>query len=312
MPVIGIDLGGTKLSSAIIGNEGEIISKSFSLIGKRKGPEVGRLLTDDAGKLMDEAKKAGITISGIGISVPGIFNPSTGRVWAPNISEWDDYPLLEEVGAAFRGIRVETDSDRTCYILGETWKGAARGSSNAIYLSVGTGIGAGILCNGRIIQGQSGIAGAIGWMGLTDRYFKGYKNCGCFEYHASGSGMVWKYNNLSTVMNKEGAASSELSTAEELFEAYERNDQYAVKVIKEAIDLWGKASADLVSLFNPEIIVFGGGIFGPAAKFMPEISDEAQKWAQPISMMQVKYTLSMLGGDAGIYGAARLAMMQTD
>ncbi|MFO7573901.1 MAG: ROK family protein [Bacteroidales bacterium] len=340
MPVIGIDLGGTKLSSAIVDEAGEIISRSLSPIIKRKGHEAGRLVKDEAGKLMNEAKGAGISISGIGISVPGIYNPSTGRVWAPNISGWDDYPLLDEAQALFKDIRVVIDSDRTCYILGEAWKGAARGSSNAIYLSIGTGIGAGILCNGNIIQGQSGIAGAIGWMGLTDSYKQEYKNCGCFEYHASGSGMVRKYNDLITDLNKGGTGSnrtkkgagnninvsgagstrhepgegyrSVISSAVELFEALERDDQYAVEVVKEAIDMWGKAAANLVSLFNPEIIVFGGGIFGPAAKFMPQISNEAQKWAQPLSMAQVKLAISLLGGDAGLYGAARLALMKTD
>jgi glucokinase len=102
-------------------------------------------------------------------------------------------------------------------------------------------------------------------------------------------------------------AANELTTAR-LFAAYDRGDQVATRVLHDAIEFWGMASANLVSLFNPETIVFGGGVFGPAVRFLERIRIEAARWAQPISMGQVRFVASTLGGDAGLLGAARLAM----
>ena len=104
-----------------------------------------------------------------------------------------------------------------------------------------------------------------------------------------------------------GLSPTDLSTAR-LFEAYDRGDEVAVQVMDGAIEFWGMATANLVSLFNPETIVFGGGVFGPAVRFLDRIRAEARRWAQPIAMQQVRFVASNLGGDAGLYGAARLAM----
>jgi glucokinase len=107
------------------------------------------------------------------------------------------------------------------------------------------------------------------------------------------------------------AASSELTTAD-LFAAYERHDAIARRVIDDAIELWGMASANLVSVFDPETVVFGGGVFGPALRFLDRIRDMAVRWGQPISTRRVKFTGSTLGGDAGLYGAGRLALLAGD
>ena len=97
-------------------------------------------------------------------------------------------------------------------------------------------------------------------------------------------------------------------TAKDIFAAYDSNDKLAVAVINHAIEYWGMAVANLVSLFNPEKIIFGGGVFGPALKFLDAIYDEAKKWGQPISMQQVKLEAAALGNDAGLYGAGFLAL----
>jgi glucokinase len=99
---------------------------------------------------------------------------------------------------------------------------------------------------------------------------------------------------------------TDLSTAR-LFEAYDRGDAVARRVLEEAIQFWGMATANLVSLFNPEAIIFGGGVFGPATRFLDRVAAEAKRWAQPIAMTQVRVVPSALGGDAGLLGAARLA-----
>ena len=315
--VIGLDLGGTKLAGAIFTPHGRILRKRVVPLAGRRGRAVGALIRSELTLLLAAARARKLRISAIGVSVPGISYSRTGKVWAPNIPEWEDYPLRRELAAVVRDKRIPVvvDSDRACYILGETWRGAAKGCRNAIFLAVGTGIGAGILIDGRILRGAHDIAGAIGWLALDRPFRREYVGCGCFEYHASGAGLAKVANALlthhSTTPPRHLSVTPSLPSfpsAPEIFAAYHRRDPLAREVIAQAVEFWGMAVANLVSLFNPEKVIFGGGVFGPGTKLLGGIHAEAKKWAQPISIKQVKLQASKLGGDAGLYGAACLAM----
>ena len=314
MAVIALDLGGTKLSAALFNNTGDILFKTNSSLDKRKGEEVGRLISQQVNEVLTKAESIDDSVSAVGICVPGIAHPKTGKVWAPNIPGWDDYPLLEELqrSVSNKKVEIKIDSDRACYILGEVWKGNACDCSDAIFLSVGTGIGAGILVNNEVLRGSNDIAGAIGWMAL-DRPFKNkYISCGGFEYNASGEGIVKVANEMLNSNNYNESVLKKINpgqlSAKDIFDAYETGDDLSKKIIANAIECWGMAVANLVSLFNPEKIIFGGGVFGPAIKFLNEIYIEAKKWAQPISIQQVTLQPSALGSDAGLYGAGWLAL----
>jgi glucokinase len=228
------------------------------------------------------------------MSVPGIYHRDRGTVWAPNIAGWDDYPLLDELRRA-TDAPVAVESDRTCCIMGEVWQGEARGAKNAIFVAVGTGIGAGILADGRVLRGAQDVAGATGWLVLDGGYRDEYAACGNFEYHAAGPGI---------------ARAAGVATAEEAFAAFARGDERAVRAVRTAVSYWGRAVANYVSLFNPEVIVFGGGVFGPAAALLDDVYAEAGKWAQPISIKQVRLKASALGADAALYGAAAVALRE--
>ncbi|MGV3685347.1 MAG: ROK family protein [Daejeonella sp.] len=310
MPVLGIDLGGTKIAAALFSAAGDMISKESVALHGKKGSEVGGLVTELVEKFLRTSAESGITA--IGVCVPGISRISSGTVWAPNIPGWDDYPLLKELQDVCGSIPVVIDSDRACYILGENWKGAAKGCSDAIYLSVGTGIGAGILINDTILRGAHDIAGCIGWMALDGPFKDKYIPCGCFEYHASGEGIAKVCRELLQETTEYNGILSDKAlddiTAADVFSAYDQGDGIAREVMDQCIRFWGMAIANLISLFNPEKIIMGGGVFGPAARFIPEIKAEADKWAQPISVTQVSIEHSRLGGDAGVYGAAYLAL----
>ena len=190
--VVGIDLGGTKLSGALFSKEGRIIHKTESLLGDKGGAEVASLLVKQLLEHVEYAKDKLYRIDSVGICVPGISNHTSQTVWAPNIQGWEAYPLFKEVrdGLNNPAVPVSIESDRNCYILGEMWKGRARNCSNAIFMAVGTGIGIGIVSNGQIINGQSGVAGAIGWLALDRPYLLDYEQCGHFEYFASGTGIA--------------------------------------------------------------------------------------------------------------------------
>jgi glucokinase len=256
-----------------------------------------------------------LEISAIGISVPGISHQKTGKVWAPNIPGWENYPLRDEIRSvsATRNVPVKIESDRACYILGETWQGAAKNCRDAIFLAVGTGIGAGILVDGKILRGTRDISGAIGWLALQKPFRSEYIECGCFEHHASDEGLVKIAREfIDADKSYSGILKRKKNfTSANIFEAFDSNDPIAKKVLEQAIEFWGMATANLVSLFNPEKIVFGGGVFGPATKFLPRILNEAKKWAQPVGIRQVKFVPSRLGGDAGLFGAGCFALGET-
>ncbi len=314
MAVIGLDLGGTKLSGAIFNEAGKILYKDLLPLKGREGKDVGDLVKTTVKNLLEAGDEKEVHINALGVCVPGISYSKTGRVWAPNIPGWDNYPLLEDITSALpdKNIKVKIDSDRACYILGENWQGAAMGCKDAIFLAVGTGIGAGILINGEVLRGSQDIGGAIGWLALDRPFMQKYVSCGCFEYHASGEGIA-KVAREFLIEDKDYAGSlrnkpANEITSREVFDALELNDPLAEKVLMQAVEFWGMTTANLVSLFNPEKIIFGGGVFGPASKYLNVIMDEARKWAQPISINQVKLEVSTLGGNAGLIGAGYLAL----
>lgn len=304
--ILALDLGGTKLAAALYTPEGEIVKKSLVYLQSRSGTEVGKLITDH----IKEYSTEGYKINAIGLSIPGISRIKTGTVWAPNIPGWENYPILEEIKLCVGDqVTVVVDSDRACSILGEVWKGNAINTKDAIFLTVGTGIGAGILVNGQILRGSNDIGGAIGWMALDKPYQSKYIPCGCFEFYASGDGMVRLTHEMkNTSKENDGTELANEFTTYDIFRLAESKDALAIQVVQECIVYWGMACANLISIFNPEKIIFGGGVFGPAKKYLDDIKKEAQKWAQPISMTQVHFLPSALENQAALYGAAYLAL----
>lgn len=311
MAVIGLDLGGTKLAGACFDDAGNILLREVAQLGGRTGKEVGMTICELANYLISSTQSE-VSISAIGLSVPGIAYVETGTVWAPNIPGWDAYPIVKELkDSLVLDLPVFLDSDRSCYILGEAWKGKAKDCKHAIYMAVGTGIGIGVMIDGRILRGKGNIAGAIGWMALNHPYHEKYDACGCFEYHASGAGLARVARELLDAQPGYGGPLGRLQgdpTSQDVFIYAAEGDSIAQQVLDEAIVYWGMAIANLVSIFNPESIILGGGVFGPASQFLDQIQAEAKKWAQPISIEQVKLEVSELGGNAGLIGAGYLAL----
>lgn len=313
MAVIGLDLGATKLAGALFDRDGSLLEREAVLLGGRDGHEVGRLIVERIAALRRRAAARGGVVEAVGVSVPGIADQAGGTVWAPNITGWDRYPLSDvlrhEAGAS---CPILLESDRAASILGEVSRGVARGRRHAIFLAVGTGIGAGILVDGSILRGAHDIAGAIGWMALDRPYRAEYDRCGGFESHASGAGIARvARERLGAEPGYDGplrGLAPEAITAHDVFAAEAAGDGLAARVVANAVECWGMAVANLVSLFDPEIVVLGGGVFGPAARLLDRIVAEARRWAQPISFREVAICLSALGPEACLYGTGELAL----
>jgi len=316
MAVIALDVGGTKIASAIVLDDGSVKFSRKNLLAGSVGHEVGQLIVRNLKTQLEKAKYHRIDITAIGVCVPGSANPDTGRVWAPNIPQWENYPLREmirsQIGRPELGIYI--DDDRICYVYGEMWLGAAQGCRNVIEMAVGTGIGAGIIVDGRALHGKDNIIGATGWMALQSPYINGYDAVGCFEYYASGAGIC---NRAKDLVRQNKTYRGELRqkpisriTTANVFAAYQQGDPIAQQVITKAVEMWGMASANLVSLLNPEKIIWAGGVFGPAKALIADIYNEATRWAQPLNIKSVEFVPSQLSGNAGLLGAAYLAMKE--
>ena len=289
--VVAVDLGGTKVASAIVDSAGTISNRAKVSVARgsvRAGIE--QLATAIRNCVSTGSAKD--NVRAVGIIVPGIYFGATGNVWLPNLWGHEQVPLRTELEQLL-ALPVVIDSDRAGYVLGEQWLGVARGSKNVVFVAVGTGIGAGIIMNGRLIRGAGDIAGAVGWLALRREYQPIYQQMGCFEAEAAGPGLARRI----------GA-----NSAEEVVAAARAGDVAAQAAVDETAEYLGRGIANLVSMLNPEMVVLGGGLMQAADLFVPRIKQVVRRWAQPIAAEQVRIEVTALGEDAGLFGAARLAL----
>lgn len=285
---VAIDLGGTKLASAVIDSDGKMLHRSKAAV------ERGDIQAciDQIEYAIDQASQATGEPKAVGIIVPGIYFAETGSVWAPNLWGRDQVPLRAELEKRLN-IPVTIDNDRAGYVLGEQWVGVARGIDDCVYLAVGTGIGAGIIAGGRLLRGAQDIAGAVGWFALNPVRLRLYGEVGCWEAESAGPGLA----------RRAGADS-----AEQVVAAARNGDIRARDAIREAARYLGLGVANIVSILNPKMIVLGGGLMQAADLFLDSIKQTMEQWAQPVAARHVRLEVSALGDDAGLYGAARLAL----
>jgi glucokinase len=243
----------------------------------------------------------------VGIIVPGWVNHKARTVWAPNINGWDHIPLEQRVSAALP-LPIILDSDRSGYVKGEAWLGVARGLTDVVFLAVGTGIGAGLLADGKIIHGHDDLAGAVGWLALNPGFREIYARMGCFEAEASGGSLGRKGTEAGLAPS--GKAEDSL-TARHVLEAAASGDERAIRIMDQAVSYLGMGIANLISTLNPQMIVLGGGLFRSGSLLLDRVRRECLRWAQPFAAERVRIELSGLGDRAGLAGAARIALDNT-
>lgn len=315
----GIDVGGTKIASALFTRDGEVSARRKAPIDRAGGEAAAAQVAAALAELAGEAQASGGRMLAAAISVPGIAYGASGKVWAPNIPGWDRFPLLERVRGRAPEVRVPLilESDRSAYVAGEAWRGAAAGARDAVFLAVGTGIGAGILAGGRIVHGHEDIAGAVGWFGLDPRFKPEYAAMGGFEAEASGASVARKAREAlaqgrPSAMIELAGGSLEAVTAETVAAAARAGDPLAREIVAGAASYLAMGVANIVSLLNPDVVVLGGGLFQAADLFLEPVRREFRRWAQPLAAASVRVELSALGEDAGLTGCGRLAWDRVD
>jgi glucokinase len=315
--VIGIDLGGTKISTALVNGDGKIIAQDYRETQAIAGPQVvvGRAL-DSAREVMAQAEVEQSQVAAVGIGAPGSVDIKTGVVVAPpNLPGWDRVPLRQLVEDGL-GIKAFLENDANAAALGEHRLGAGRGTEHMIYVTVSTGIGGGLILDGRLYHGVSGMAGEIGHITVMPYGpLCGCGNRGCLEALASGTAIAREarervVRGVPTLMADLAEGDLERITAKLVAEAARQGDVEAQEIIDQAMRYLGVGMANLANLFNPQLIVIGGGLtnigellFGPVRRVVDQRAFRAQSQA-------LRIVRAELGDDVGVLGAAAVALAQ--
>lgn len=314
--LLAVDLGGTKTAAALITAAGELALRSEQPTCQ-DGPEP--LIAQIASmlhSLVQSPVAANRHIAGVGVGIPAVLEPETDFViWGPNLSGWRNVDLR---GALERmvGLPVFVEYDGHTAVLGEWWRGAARGVRSAAMIIAGTGIGGGLILDGRLYRGRDRLAGAAGWFAMTPDAGTADlhgRSIGHWESLAAGPGVARRAAALLPAHPESrlhSVSESDLS-ARMIFELARKGDALAERVVAETAELIGLGVANVVSLVNPEIVVLGGSI-GRQPEILPVVRVVVNRWAQPASAGSVKICTSELGADAGLYGAAYAALSRMD
>ncbi|HZU99585.1 MAG TPA: ROK family protein [Planctomycetota bacterium] len=308
---VGIDLGGTKLAGALVSATGEILARREEPTRKERGPDavVASMAALVVG-LEETARKLGCAVIGTGVGAPGPIDPETGVVWAmPNMGpEWTRYPVTKKLQAALPGHKVEVENDANAAMQGEAWIGAAAGVRDAILLTLGTGVGGGIVASGQLIRGWKGVGAELGHM-IVERNGRtcGCGGRGCLEQYASGTA-VGRAAAEAVAKTPSGALSSlgRVPDAHDAVAAARAGDELASRVLREAGTMLGSGIVSMLHALNPRVVVIGGG-FGNAAfdLLIPHARAEIDRSAMEASREGLEIVRAKLGPDAGVVGAAR-------
>lgn len=298
--VFAADLGGTKLSAALVDVRGKILARRTELVDLTStGAPLEQIC--HMARLLAAASRQVMRLRAAGVAVPGLVRRD-GRVWAPNLPGWKRVPLAKLLRRKL-GVPVVVESDRNAAVIAEGWRGAGRGKTDILVLLVGTGIGAGIISGGRLVRGAHELSGCAGWMVVTERQEPGFLRVGCLEALAAGPGVARAAGQA--LKRKRNQALS----AQDVAQAARRGDRHAQKLFERVGTFLGFAVANLISLFDPEVVILGGGIAEAGDLFFGRLKRVALERCQPLAGRQVRIVRSRLGENANLFGMARLAWL---
>ena len=314
--ILAIDIGGTKIVEAIVAGTGKIITRKQEKTcqdGFAEGLlQIKRLLRE----LLTGTGLGFADIKCIGISIAARLDPHSDRIiWAPHINGWDNLDLRTILEDEIK-IPVSLEFDGHAAVLGEWWMGSGKGYQNLVDLIIGTGIGGGVILDGKLYRGHNRLAGTVGWFNLkTDAKVQEdrVRSFGFFESIASGLGLSLYTKQLLNEHQDSclwGISQRESLSAIHIFEAVRRGDTFSKQIYDQLGDWIGLGIANIVSLLNPELVILGGGVGSQCEGLLPHIRQVVQQWAQPTSAQSVKITTSNLGADAELLGAAYGALLR--
>ncbi len=306
--VIGVDLGGTNLRTAIVNSNGEILGRHKEETRATEGwAKVVERLIENVKRQLESAVRRGLDVEAVGVGAPGVIKADKGIVVkSPNFPDWNNLPLKDQLEKSL-DLPVFIENDANAAALGEQWRGAGQGIRSMILLTLGTGVGGGIILDNKIWHGADGMAGEIGHMTLVpDGRLCTCGNTGCLEMYASARGIMQSYREA--ISGSPPAIDPRVMTSEQVYEAAGAGNGIALRVMKDMGRMLGIGIASLINIFNPERIVIGGGVKDAWPLFIDATREEIFKRAFEIPAKRTEIVPSKLGDDAGMMGAAAVAL----
>ena len=305
----GVDIGGTTVKLGLFRTDGELLDKWE--IPTRKENDGSQILPDVAASIKEKIAEKAIDandVQGIGVGVPGPVTPEGVVRKCVNLG-WGVFNV-EDALSELTGYPVKAGNDANVAALGELWQGAGKGAKNIVMVTLGTGIGGGVIIGGHIVAGATGAGGEIGHLPVNDKETLtcGCGKKGCLEQYASATGVV-------TLTKRALEASDQPSslrelpeiTAKDLFDAAKAEDALALEVLEQFGSILGKGLATIACVVNPEMFVIGGGV----SKAGTIITDVVEKYYTPNTFhacREAQFKLAELGNDAGIYGCVKMIL----
>lgn len=315
--VIGIDLGGTTTKLGIIDDEGTILQQwSIATDCSGEGKQIIPNIIASIKHRMDLYQLTPQDFSGIGMGAPGNVDPAAGTVIGAYNLNWTEKQFVrKQITAALR-MEVAIENDANVAALGEQWRGAGENDPNVVFITLGTGVGGGIITNGQLVRGTAGNAGEIGHIGAVTTGFS--CTCGgrgCLETVASATGIV----NLGRYLSEGFAGDSQLKyqldsgqdvSCKDIFAYAQADDAFALMVVEKVCDYLGTACGNIANILNPSSIILGGGVSAAGEFLREQVETYFMYTAFPQVQESTKIKLATIGNDAGIIGAASLVFHQ--
>jgi glucokinase len=313
--IVGVDLGGTKIFAGAVSADGSATHGMRSITTQSElGAEgvVDRIIGLIEGVMVDTNNETGATrkdFLGIGVGAPGPLDREKGLVIvAPNLG-WRDFPLRDRIQSRL-GLPVSLDNDANCATVGEWWLGAARGGKNVVGITIGTGIGGGLIINGELYHGASDVAGEIGHttIDVNGRHCK-CGNYGCLEAYASGPAIATRAREA---LMREDTASMLPSmvdgqldrlTAELVYDAAKKGDGLANEIVRDTARYLGAGIATLLNVINPDTVVIAGGVIRAGEALLGPLRAEVRRRAFSPAVKACRIVPAELSGTAGVIGA---------
>ena len=306
----GIDIGGTTVKCGFFKNDGTFVEKWEIPTRKDNGGDL--ILPDIADAIRERLEKHGVSmddVEGIGVGVPGPVLDDGVVNGCVNLG-WGVFNVSEKLSALLGGIRVVAGNDANVAALGEQWRGGGKGCKNVVMVTLGTGVGGGIIIGGRILPGGHGAAGEIGHMQMrkNETAVCGCGKKGCLEQYASATGIV-RLAKLALADTTKPSSLRSLAevTSKDIFDAAKTGDVMALKLVDTLGEMLGSALAHITAVVDPDVIVIGGGV----SKAGQILLDAIVKHYRPAAFhacRDTEFKLAVLGNDAGMYGAVRMVL----
>ncbi len=305
----GVDIGGTTVKIGLFDREGRILDKwEIPTNKENKGVAV---LPDVAKSILAKMEEKGIEekdLAGIGVGAPGTVDEEGTLVGGAVNIGWDAFNIPEAVHA-YINVPVKASNDANVAAYGEMWQGGGKGYENMVAVTLGTGVGGGIIINGRLLTGSVGAGGEIGHMHIQDGETEecGCQNKGCLEQYASATGIVRLAKRRLQKDDKASVLREGVLSAKSVFDGVKAGDEVALEIAEQFGEYLGKGLALVADVVNPEIFVIGGGVSKAGEILLTFVEPNFQKYVFQMCR-NVKFALAKLGNDAGIYGAAGLIL----